>query len=512
MSKVRQAIDLWALQQGDKLAIKSNSQSYTYTELATEINHLADELVEYQGQTLAIEIGNSPAWVITDLACIQNSICTVPIPAFFTPSQREHAVSSSGAVALLNDQAKGDEIPTSMNPLIFIETISAQASKLPQNTAKVTYTSGSTGEPKGVCLSLSAMEQVAESLLEVLGNEIGENTAAILPLPVLLENIAGCYATLLAGGCYNIHTPEHIGFSQPFMPDFKKMMEYLKDSKASSCILVPELLRGLMQTLAVTQSTLPDMQYIAVGGSKVSDKLLIQAQSLGLPVYQGYGLSEAASVIAINKPDHNKPTSVGQLLPHINLTSNDEGELLINNPDFLGYVGDKEVKTVFATGDLGEIDQNGFVYLSGRKKNLLITSQGRNVSPEWPESELLTQPTIMQTVVVGDGQAYLSALIVPASAELNDEHISAAIQQVNQNLPEYAQIQKWLMVPPFTLVNGQLTGTGRIRRNIITQYYESAIEQLYTPASSNTETTSVQTNPTNQTLLTNTEINKEATS
>ena len=107
------------------------------------------------------------------------------------------------------------------------------------------------------------------------------------------------------------------GFSRGlFAPDFQRLVEYLQQVEATSCILVPELLRGLMQALVVTESQLPSLEYIAVGGSKVSDKLLMQAQALGLPVYQGYGLSEAASVIAINKPDHNKLTSAGQLLPH----------------------------------------------------------------------------------------------------------------------------------------------------------------------------------------------------
>ena len=503
MSNVLKAINQWAKQQPDSLAIKSNLQSLCYADFVKEINQLNDVLVAYQGQVLAIDIGNSPAWVVSDLGCIQNGVCSVPIPAFFTASQREHALSSSGAVAILNDQQIGDEIAVCGTQKLYLQPLVNEASKpklpkflkLPKQTAKVTYTSGSTGEPKGVCLPLAAMEQVAESLVEVLGNEVGASTAAILPLPVLLENIAGCYATLLSGGCYNIHTADLTGFTQPFKPDFKQLIEYLQDIEASSCILVPELLRGLMQALVVTQSSLPSLKYIAVGGSKVSDKLLMQAQALGLPVYQGYGLSEAASVIAINKPDHNNLISVGQLLPHVELSSSDDGELIISNPAFLGYVGDEGCTegstendtTDFATGDLGEIDEEGFIYLNGRKKNLLITSQGRNVSPEWPESELLTQPSIMQTMVVGDGQAHLSALVVPSSPDFDEAVISNAIDQANQHLPEYAHIKQFIVVPPFTMGNQQLTGTGRVRRNIIMQNYQSQIQQLYSNKSNTGE-------------------------
>lgn len=482
MSKVLQAIKQSAQQQPEKLAIKSNLQNYSYADLLRESNHLAEMLADYKGQTIAIDIGNSPSWVISDLACIQNTICSVPIPAFFTDAQREHALKSSGAVAILNDRQTGEEITVCGHQTLYIQQLAHGENtldKLPEQTAKVTYTSGSTGEPKGVCLSLSAMEQVAESLVGVLGSEIGINTAAILPLPVLLENIAGCYATLLSGGCYNIHTPDHIGFTQPFRPDFKQLAEHLQSIEASSCILVPELLRGLMQALHVTQSALPSMQYIAVGGSKVSDKLLMQAQALGLPVYQGYGLSEAASVIAVNRPAHNNVLSVGQLLPHVELATSDNRELIIKNSAFLGYVGDEDTATDFATGDLGKIDEEGFIYLNGRKKNLLITSQGRNVSPEWPESELLTQSAIAQTIVVGDGQAHLSALVVPSSGEVDTQAINNAIDQANQHLPEYAHIKHTMIVPPFTLANQQLTGTGRVKRNKILETYQSNIQQIY---------------------------------
>jgi long-subunit acyl-CoA synthetase (AMP-forming) len=486
MSKIVNAITLLAEQQPKKQALDDAIRTYSYKELATEIKQAANKLRAFQGQTLAIDIANSAAWVIIDLACMAHSICTVPLPAFFTPTQREHALVSSGATAVLTTSNNDDdEHFISGGQSIAIHKQDTKAVKLPALTAKITYTSGSTGSPKGVCLSLVAMEQVATSLVTVLGKEVAQHTAAILPLPILLENIAGCYATLLAGGCYHIHPAQQIGFAHPNVPDFSQLQHYLTQIKASSCILVPELLRGLMHAITTANSItpvatiLPAMKYMAVGGSKISSTLLEQAQMLNLPVYQGYGLSEAASVVSVNRPDKNQQTSVGQVLPHITLSINKVGELVLEHPAFLGYIGDETRPEYFATGDLGEVDQHGFVHLSGRKKNLLITSLGRNISPEWPESELLSQPEIMQGMVVGDGEAYLSALVVSSSPHVCEQHIDAAIARVNQRLPAYAQIKQWINVQPFSLQNKQLTGTGRIRRDVILQQYAAQIDLLY---------------------------------
>ena len=305
---------------------------------------------------------------------------------------------------------------------------------LPAGTAKVTFTSGTTGTPKGVCLSQNGLEQVAHSLVEVLGAGRAKKHLSVLPLAILLENVAGVYATLMAGGTVFVPSLTATGFANPFHPDFTALSDYMHKQAITSVILVPELLRGLMSV----RLDLPHLEFAAVGGAKVSPSLISAARKKGLPVYEGYGLSESASVVSLNTPDHDRPGSAGKILPHINLVERD-GEIVIKDPAFLGYLG-HEQKGEFATGDLGRIDDDDFLYIDGRKKNILITSYGRNISPEWVEAALLAQPEIISVTIYGDGQPALSADIVPSSMHTD---IAMAVQRANAELPDYARIKKF---------------------------------------------------------------------
>jgi len=446
-------------------ALSSGETVMNYHQLAQRIGTFIHRLHPYKGKCLAIEMENSPDWVIADLACVEAGVVTVPIPPFFTPEQRLNALSDAGVRAIIGEDLE-------LLPLSY------SSENYPKGTSKITYTSGSTGTPKGVCLSQEGMEQVAVSLMDVIGVEAAGLTAALLPLGVLLENVSGCYATLLAGGCYDVRPQNEIGLGNGGAPDFGELAQYLATSKATSCILVPELLRGLMQALAYTKTRLPAMQFMAVGGSKVSSHLLQNADLLGLPVYQGYGLSECSSVVAVNTPAQHDISSVGKVLPHSNIAIAEDGEIIINNPAFLGYLGEVNATKQYATGDLGTLDDHGFLHVTGRKKNLLITAYGRNVSPEWPESELLSQPEIMQCIVFGDAAPHLAALIVPSLSSTSDVMLQKAIDQTNQSLPEYAQINTWQKVLPFTVREGLLTGTGRPRRTSIFQAHNSLIKAL----------------------------------
>ncbi|MGN7438746.1 MAG: AMP-binding protein [Alcanivorax sp.] len=436
----------------DSIALVGDNHSLTYGELSEKINAYADALFDVQ--TLGIALDNGIEWVLWDLAAVHANVPSIPIPPFFTQEQVFHSLQASGASHLLTSEG--------------MRSLGGGAkSVLPHGTAKVTFTSGTTGTPKGVCLSQNGMENVAHSLTEILDNEYAQKHLSILPMAVLLENIAGVYATLLAGGTVYIPSLKTIGFSNPFQPDFQTLAYYMKTYEITSAILVPELLRGLM----AARVELPDLKFLAVGGSKSSPTLISSARQCGFPVYEGYGLSECASVVSLNTPENDKIGSVGKVLPHIELTECD-GEITIKNPAFLGYLG-QEHDGEFSTGDLGHLDADGYLTIDGRKKNVLITSYGRNISPEWVESQLLLCPEIAQAIVYGDAEPFLSALIVPMS---HDTDLASAIDRTNATLPEYAHIKNFSPVAPFTVADGTLTGTGRPKREIILSKYQTQKE------------------------------------
>jgi len=134
------------------------------------------------------------------------------------------------------------------------------------------------------------------------------------------------------------------------------------------------------------------------------------------------------------------------------------------------------------TGDIGYLDADGFLMINGRKKNIFITSFGRNVSPEWVERELTSCDTIVQACLFGEAKPWNTAIILP-SVGATFAQIEASIQTVNANLPDYARITEWLpALAPFSIQNQQLTANGRLKRDMIWQQYETQVNALYAPS------------------------------
>jgi long-subunit acyl-CoA synthetase (AMP-forming)/pyrroloquinoline quinone (PQQ) biosynthesis protein C len=479
MSMLLAAIAEHATRTANAPAVGDGVRSLSYLDLAEAVSATADRLsalLPGQGP-VALRADNSIAWIVIDLAFIRLARPLVPIPLFFTPAQQQHALEETGAVALISDTSSGhNAVPIDVAGIsMFASLLNAKAVTLPAETAKITYTSGTTGKPKGVCLSQSGLEQLCLSLVEGIGTEYAGIHFAVLPLAVLLENVAGLYTTLIAGGRYLVLPQAEIGFGKSFLPDYGALAHALQETKATSIIVVPEILRGLMHAMASQQLALPDLRLVAVGGARVAPALLSLAELLGLPVYQGYGLSEAGSVVTLNTPSANRPGSAGKVLPHAPLHIADDGEIHVGVPAFRGYVGADRCPGRFATGDIGRIDYDGYLYIEGRRSNVVITSFGRNVSPEWVESELLAQPQIGQAFVFGEAHPALGALIVPASIDVTDAELGRAIQRANTALPEYAAVKHWSKAFPFLPSNQQLTANGRLRRAAIAEAHSDVI-------------------------------------
>lgn len=450
MSALIDAILARAGQIPNRVALRDGANDVAYGALPGEIDAMAGMIADEIGAgsgPVGIALDNGLNWILADLALLQLGRACVPLPPFFTPEQAASALADAGACAVIGRNG--------------IERLDGGPAPLPAGTAKISYTSGSTGTPKGICLSQSAMLATAGAIVDRLGAERAGVHMPLLPLGVLLENVGGLYATLLAGGCYLGLSLEQAGMARMFDPRADMIIADIRQAGVTSLILVPELLGRIVADMESTGTTLPSLDLIAVGGAHVAPALLDRAAQLGLPVVQGYGLTECGSVVTLDAPDDHRAGTVGRPLSHIALSISEDGEIMIAGSGHLGTVGHARMPGPIATGDLGVLDDDGRVRLLGRKSNLIITSFGRNISPEWVEAVLTGQPAIAQALVEGDGHRALRALIVPASSTAN---VGEAIAQANAALPEYARIERWRLGRPFTPLDGTLTGNGRLRR------------------------------------------------
>jgi long-subunit acyl-CoA synthetase (AMP-forming) len=184
-------------------------------------------------------------------------------------------------------------------------------------------------------------------------------------------------------------------------------------------------------------------------------------------------------VVSLNLPGQCRAGSVGRALPHAKVELRD-GEIFVYGQTMLGYLGGVRHSGGLATGDLGTLGDGGYLYVDGRKKNGFITAFGRNVSPEWIESELQTEIAIAHALVFGEGLAQNVALVVPRG-EAGDVQVDQAIAAVNARLPDYARVGAWRLIPLHEFSAAAcLTDNGRPRRAQVTHRFALDLEGLYT--------------------------------
>lgn len=452
MSVILQAILARAEQAGRRVALDDGLHRISYAELPAAIDDMAEVIRDEASGSgpVAIDLDNGIDWVVADLALLSLGRPCIPLPPFFTADQRTAALADAGASATITRHG--------------IVRHEHGARHMPSGTAKISYTSGSTGDPKGICLGESLMLQTAQAIVARLGEEMAGVHVPILPLAVLLENVAGLYATLLAGGRYLVKASASIGLTNPFMVDDAALVASIDHSGATSLILVPEYLARIVDRLERSATRLKHLRLVAVGGSRVPVSLLERADRVGLPVLQGYGLTECGSVICLEAMGKRDRGTVGQPLRHAMVSLAPDGEIVVDGNFHLGTVGHPRGNDPIFTGDVGEIDELGRLSIVGRKSNLIITSFGRNVAPEWVEEQLVAQPQIAQAMVYGDGEAELRAFIVPSAI---DADVAAGVAAANAALPPYARVNCWQASRPFTPADGTLTPNGRLRRAAI---------------------------------------------
>ncbi len=418
----------------------------------------------------------------------------------------------------------------------------------PLDLATLIYTSGTTGRPKGCMLTH--------------GNFMFELTVAVSELPELFEDddastllflpLAHVFARIIQVGC--IKTRTRLGHSS----DIKNLLADLQEFKPTFILAVPRVFEKVFNTAsqkatadgrgrifdraaetAIAYSRGLDRgrpslavrakhaifarlvygkllaalggscRYAVSGGAPLGDRLGHFYRGIGLTVLEGYGLTETTAALTVNLPEAIKVGTVGRPLPGTAVRIADDGELLFRGGQVFAGYWHNEAATVealepdawFHTGDVGEVDDEGFVRITGRKKEILVTAGGKNVAPAVLEDRLRAHVLIDQCMVVGDGQPFIAALVTidresfPAWAEAHGKsgsvadlvddadlraEVEAAVEEANKAVSKAESIRKFTILPDeWTEEGGELTPSLKIRRNVVMRAFKEDVAALY---------------------------------
>ena len=368
--------------------------------------------------------------------------------------------------------------------------------------ATLMYTSGTTGAPKGVMLTHGNLLSNAEAMLDLVPTDIDIVMMSWLPLSHIFARTCDHYLSLRAGNLVvlseSIDTlPTDIQEVQPThlngVPRFwEKML-----AAAQATPQPDKTLRAMFGRR---------IRWLMSGGAPLPPKICEAYRAAGLPLLQGYGLTETAPVLTANRQDKYRIESAGVALPGVELKIAPDGEILCRGPNVMkGYwkqptaTADCIVDGWFHTGDMGRIDENGFLYITGRKKELIVLSNGKKVAPTEVEAMLQSDPMIEQVVVHGDRRSFLTAIVVPnwtkvraalphltgSSQELakNPEVESFLHQRIDAilaNTASWEHVKRFLIrATPFTPDTGEMTVSLKLKRDVIFNRHAAEWEGLY---------------------------------
>ena len=412
--------------------------------------------------------------------------------------------------------------------------------------ATLIYTSGTTGPPKGVMLSHANLAWTSQLLIDSGGGKVeGDASLSYLPLSHIAEQMG------------TIHMPVTAGSTVWFAESIEKLADNLKECRPTVFFGVPRVWEKFHSVLSARLSEvtggkrrildwarrvctevnahvdsgdpipkLLQIQYrlanrlvisklkvalgldrarvLSSGAAPIAPDVLAFFASIDLPIREIYGQSEDCGPTSYNMPGKTRIGSVGPPLPGLEVKIADDGEILVRGPNvFMGYFKEPQAtaETIkdgwLCSGDLGTLDKDGFLTITGRKKEIIITAGGKNIAPKNIEAALKETPLISEAIVIGDRKKFLSALVtideaaaqklapdVAADKLADAPAIRAAIQkqvdQVNETLARVEQIKKFTVLPrAFTIAAGELTPTMKLKRKVISQRYESEINAMY---------------------------------
>jgi len=393
----------------------------------------------------------------------------------------------------------------------------------------IIYTSGTGGRPKGVMLthrSIQANIKAAMELLEEGGATENAVFLSLLPLSHSYEHTAGMYLPFqIAGEVWYCESADRISANleevkPTLMTAVPRLYEVLHDRitkgvrakggiseklfnaavrlgrkkcEGESLSLSEQILDRMLDALVrkkVKMRLGGRLKYFVSGGAALNPDIGFFFLGLGVDILQGYGQTEASPLVSANRPHQIRIETVGPVVGGVEVRLSPDGELLARGDCIMkGYWQDDKAtsQTVkdgwLYTGDLAEISADGFITISGRKKDIIVNSGGDNIAPSRVEAQLSIEPEIEQVMVIGDKRPYLTAIIVPSDELQADElhqAVKSAVDRANSRLSKIEQIRKFLIADePFTVQNSQMTPTLKVRRHIVLDVYHDRIDALY---------------------------------
>lgn len=469
MREVLCAIRATAEQAANRVAITDGHGSLSYGELAAAIAATVQALAPTP-PVVGVLMPRDRRHVVADLALAALGRTIVPLPDFFSPGQWRHMIADGGVAAVVTTAEYRERLADLEVPILVLEHPDPAPWSEPQPSRRIIYTSGTTGTPKGVILEESAMAASLNGLETAAMAGPDDIHLSVLPFSLLLEQLAGLLLPLKLGARV------HLAATPQSAPAEAERVG------ATTSVLVPELLAGWVAWLRQANKRAPaSLRFVAVGGAPLGESLCEAAWNMGLPVHEGYGLSECCSVVAVNRPGCNRPGTAGRPLDTVRVSIED-GEIVVRGATVMaGYVGGAPANGVWRTGDCGQLLPDGSLRVLGRKDDVVVTPNGRNIHPEWIEPMVLADPGIRACAIVA-GKAGLRAAIIPAAAAagLSPAQWLPRLQALTQAAPGYARpVEVTVVTPAEAQAHTLFTLDGRPRRRRIAHFIKEAEMSFY---------------------------------
>ena len=514
-----------------------------------------------RGERVILMAPNSVDWAIMDFAILSVGAITVPLYPTFSPREIHFVLGDSGAGLMLLEgagewQRLGGEGGWGVadDRILLRDTTAAQNAGLRhwasledegatvpdsgleerlaglqrQQTATIVYTSGTTGWPKGVMLSHGNILSNVEGFLPLVPLHAGQRLLSILPLSHVFERGTGHFGAYLLGlevayaerpdtvlrDMATSHPNIVVAVPRVFQLLYGRVRRGIEDrpgllgrflrrgagldphgrpaARWQRSLTRRLLIRSLRRKLGGR------LRFFVSGGAPLDAGITRFFVDLGLPIVEGYGMTEASPVIAANPLEAIHPGTVGRFLPNLEGRLAADGEILVRGPSvMLGYwnnesaTGEALVDGWLHTGDVGSLDPDGYLRISDRKKDLIVNSAGENIPPQKIEMRLMAQALIEQAVVFGDRMPYLVALIFPnqevLKARAGDHADEAATRKAVQkaiatalaDLPSHEQVKRFALLPEaLSETNGELTPTLKVKRRVVAEHYAALLTQM----------------------------------